>query len=29
VREGRRPADLTDEDVLEFVLRVVAPFVER
>lgn len=29
VREGRRPADLTDEDVLEYVLRVIGPFVER
>ena len=29
VREGRRVAELTDEDVLEYVLRVVGPFVER
>lgn len=29
VREGRRPADLTDEDVLEFVLRIIGPWVER
>lgn len=29
VREGTRIGDLTDEDVLEFVLRVIGPFVER
>jgi hypothetical protein len=29
VREGARIGDLTDDDVLEFVLRVIGPFVER
>ena len=29
IRDGARPSDLTDEDVLNCVLRVVLPFVER
>ncbi|HEY8551213.1 MAG TPA: hypothetical protein VIL35_14745 [Vicinamibacterales bacterium] len=29
IREGRHVRDLTDEDVLEYLLRVVGPFVER
>jgi hypothetical protein len=29
VRAGARVRDLTDEDVVEFVLRVIGPFVER
>jgi hypothetical protein len=29
VREGARVQDLTDEDVLAYVLRVIGPFVER
>jgi hypothetical protein len=29
VRAGARVADLSDEDVLAFVLRIIGPFVER
>jgi hypothetical protein len=29
IREGARPSDLSDEDVLNWVLRVVLPLVER
>ena len=29
IRENARPSDLNDEDVLNWVLRVVLPFVER
>jgi hypothetical protein len=29
VREGAEVRDLTEEDVLEFVLKVIGPFVER
>ena len=29
VKDGTGPADLTDQDVLEFLLRALAPFLER